>query len=188
MFSDVACRHNIHFNVKVYSYKGGYLLAEIIYMLRERSCYQGEGFFWVIYLQANNRTPTRHDYRVKCEETGESIVIPVGSVRVMMMTAKELRELGLYLLIPFLQLKTRRLVYEMRKEVKNNLIYDCKIILNDSIIELKGIFEEGILSSEEYGELMAIQQKIMRYLYQSIPEIVERKRSKIRKQRCGTII
>ena len=105
-----------------------------------------------------------------------------------MMTAKELRELGLYLLIPFLQLKTRRLVYEMRKEVKNNLIYDCKIILNNSIIELKGIFEEGILSSEECGELMAIQQKIMRYLYQPIPEIVEGKRSKVRKQRCGTII
>lgn len=279
MFSDVACRHNIHFNVKVYSYKGGYLLAEIIYMLREQSCYQDDAFFWdtvckeilkistptlidfinglyhtnydrnkaivdwldkeetsalfgrnysdvnirinhqrtfhmefqiqndsimtirvfdyqissarkraeveddiltisipssrVIYLQANNRTPTRHDYRVKCEETGESIVIPVGSVRVMMMTAKELKELGLYLLIPFLQLKIRRLVYEMRKEVKNNLIYDCKTILNDSIIELKGIFGEGILTSEEYGELMAIQQKIMRHLYQSIPEIVE---------------
>lgn len=127
----------------------------------------------VIYLKANNRTPTRHDYRVKCEETGESIVIPVGSVRVMMMTARELGELGLYLLIPFLQLKTKRLVYEMRKEVKNNLIFDCKTILNDSIIELKELFEEGTLTSEEYGELMAIQQKIMRYLYQSIPEIVE---------------
>lgn len=30
-----------------------------------------------------------------------------------------------------------------------------------------------MMTARELGELMAIQQKIMRYLYQSIPEIVE---------------
>lgn len=61
----------------------------------------------VIYIQSNSRTPRQHDYQLKCEETGESIRIPVGAVRVLELSVEELNECGLYLLIPFLQLKTK---------------------------------------------------------------------------------
>lgn len=124
----------------------------------------------IIYLYSENDVPEEYVLHLDFGTQG-TFEYRVSTVKFMKMSAEELNERGMVILIPFLLLKLRKIIKKERS--KENLEALKSLICNDIIGSIEQNLEAGNISGEDAQKLKSYTHKLYEHIYAHYDELEE---------------